>query len=569
MSDQGSPAPRRALPPLDDVDPDLDDDLDLDDPPPPRRRLWEAAEGAEPGPAPTTPIPPPAAPVLPVPAFAPAVSGRRFSAADLPDSGDSPLPRRSALSPLPPDEDSRTTPETPGSPEESTSDEVATAPAPSPRTEPAAADPTGSVETTGPTVAASESAGGPRRRRGLLAAGVAAFAVTGIVAAVLLNPPTPAIPAAEPSVEPSSLVLAATDLTPLGAEATWLAAPVATRVEAGTPQPTCLPPADELEPRPASSTVAVLESDADDAAVLHQMDAYATAEEAETAFALRREQLAACETGVALLRRTYEVAGLGDEALSVDLVLQGETADQHHLVLSRLGSIVNVVDTSRPDRAFGAADVAAALAAAGARQCAAVGADCPAAEPTVETAPPLPTEPLGWLVGVDLPRITPGQGLWRGTAIDEVMLPSTSCDSVDLGSPAGADTVAQRTYLLTDDGDASANFGVDQGVYTFSSAKTARAFADKVGENIAGCRDRMPTASVKRTGTVDAAGAKGTSFVVSQKLDEGTTRYRVTVLAADEHAVYLFSNPGDDFDFTDGEWAAVAARTAERLAQLP
>jgi len=583
MSDQGSPAPRRALPPLDDVDPDLDDAAA-----PPRRRLWEATDAADADAVPTTPIPPPAAPVLPVADTGPAFSGRRFSAADLPDAADSPLPRRSALSPIPPHEDSPGTPDTP--PEVDAPDAVAAVDAPDAPDAvdvPDAVDRTDAVDTTEAAVAvepvagrtdaaaetratAAHTGGSARRRRALVAGGVAALAVTGIVAAILLNPPIPAIPAAEPTVDASSLVLSTADVAALDPDAVWTAAPVATRVEASTPQASCLGPADDLEPRPASSTVGLLTSAGDDAAaVLHQMDAYATPEEAASAFALRREQLAACEATVALLQRTYAITGLGDEAVAVDLVVQGASSAQHHLVLSRIGSLVNVVDTSRPDKAFVAADVAAALAGAGGRQCTAIDVACPAGEPVVEGSAPLPTEPPGWLTPVDLPRITAGQGVWRGTGMEDVQLPSSTCDAVDLDGPDGASLVAQRTYLLTDDADASENFGIDQGLYTFADAKRARAFADKVADNVADCPDRMPTASVKKTGEVDAAGAEGVSYVVSQKLDDGTARYRITVLARGEHALYLFSNPGDDFDFSDRAWAALSRRAAERLAQLP
>ena len=94
MSEQGDPTPRRALPPRDDEPEDA-----VDDGPAPRRGEWSATgPGAESTPSRAgTPIPPPA--VLPVPDVAPASAGRRFSAVDLPEDEDRPLPRRSALSP--------------------------------------------------------------------------------------------------------------------------------------------------------------------------------------------------------------------------------------------------------------------------------------------------------------------------------------------------------------------------------------------------------------------------------------------------------------------------------------
>ena len=530
MSDQGSPAPRRALPPVDDVDERDGLEADPTEPAPPRRRLWEPSSSAEEG-TPSTPIPPPT-PVLPAPEPGTPSAGRRFSA-DLPDEVETAQPRRSALTPLP-----------------------------------ASAASGRSPVATGRRSVPAAGVAGPHRRRGLLVGGVAMLAVAGVVTAILLNPPSPEIPAAEPSVQPAALVLTAEDAAALVASSSWTASPVSTAVEATTPQPSCLPLASELEPRPASSTVGVLESTQDTGALLHQMDAYASPEEAATVFSLRREQLAACEVTVALTGTAYQLSGLGDEAIAVDFVVQSETADHHHVVLSRVGSLINVVDTSRTGKAFGAEDVALALAGAEKRQCAAVAGACPSDEPTAKATAPLPTVPVGWLATNDLPRITPGQGSWRGTDMETVKLPSSICDAVNLDRVAQGSTVAQRTYLLADDPEATANFGVDQGLYTFKDAKEAAAFVTKVTRNIADCPDRMPTASVKKTGDVAAAGSKGTSFTVSQKTKADTTRYRVTIAAVDEHALYLFANPGDGFDFSDGEWAAVSRRAAERLAQL-
>lgn len=562
MSDQGSPAPRRALPPLDDVD-DLDDEFDDNaglDAPTPRRRLWEPSTPPSPegDPPPSTLIPPPTAVVPPV-EHGSTPAGRRFSAADLDDLDDdldSPQPRRSALSPLP------LSPESPDTLAESdVTPESGTSALPVPAPPPAAQPPADRIRSTGSS----------RRRRGFLAGGVAVLAVVGVVAAVLLNPPRPEIPAAEPTVEPATLVMSPADATPLRDLSAWTAAPTVTEVGPDTPQPSCLPASADLEPRPASSTISVLEStQGGAAAVLHEMDAYATPEEAALAFDQRRQQLGACELTTALTGTAYSVTGLGDEAVALDFVVQSETPDQHHVVISRVGSLVNIVDTSQAGKAFGADAVALALARAEARQCAAVEATCPSSKPAAKATPPLPTEPLGWLAKNDLPRLTPGQGVWRGTDMESVELPSSTCDAVEnLNRVEGATSVKQRTYLLADDTRATANFGVDQGVYTFPDSKAAAGFATKVASAISDCPDRMPTAAVKQTGALDAAGAKGTSFLVSQKLPVGTTTYRVTIAARGDRVLYLFSNPGKGFDFSDNAWGSVSRRAAERLAQLP
>lgn len=534
MSELGDATPRRALPPRDD---DVDDAFDDDAAQAPRRGAWSAT-GPETAPSrAATPIPPPA--VLPVSEVAPASAGRRFSAVDLPVDEERPLPRRSALSPA---ATRAMSPRTPDSPDDGT----------------------------------DAAAASPRSYRKLAIGIVVALVVAAIAitAFVLLNPPpgsgrpgeppTPAIdPVATYLVQPADLdaVLPAT---------TWQADATVTKVDPSTPTPKCIVPVLESEVQPASTLVRTFAPTAGTAAgLLHQVENYSTAEEATAAYADRLAQLGTCERNTAWVQEGKEFTGLADEATGVALVLQGDAPEYHTIVLSRTGTRVNIVDATQAQSALPAGSLLPALGATFARQCTDNGT-CPAS-PTVVEGVPAPTDPAGYLASVDLPRITAGAGAWRGVKVaDTVTTNGSRCEAIDLKAPPTSVTQQQRTMILQDDAAAPTDFGVDEVLYTFNTPEEANALVSTLATNIDDCGPRTGTAEVARSGDLTGAGT-GTAWVVTRKVDqsEGTARFRVAVLAAGKHVVYLMANPTAEFDFSDQAWHGVALRAAERLTQLP
>ena len=532
MSEQGDPTPRRALPPRDDEPEDA-----VDDGPAPRRGEWSATgPGAESTPSRAgTPIPPPA--VLPVPDVAPASAGRRFSAVDLPEDEDRPLPRRSALSPA---ATRAMSPRTPDSP-----------------------------------VAPAANAPAPRSYKGLAIGIVAALVVAAIAitAFVLANPGSgrPA-PTPTPTVDPvATYLLQPEDLAAVRPDVTWTAAATVTEPDASTPAAKCLAPVLEAETQPVDTMVRTFSPESGAAAgLLHQVETYATPEEAVAAYAARAEQLGTCERNTAWVQAGAQVTGLSDEATGSTLVLQGETPEYHTLLLSRTGTRVNIVDATQAEAALEPAALLPVLAAVSTRQCTDTGT-CPASPATTPGVPPA-VEPLGYLAGVDLPRITAGAGVWRGAPMSAAVNTTGSrCEGIDLKTaPAGAVKVQERTVLLQDDAAAPPLFGVDELVISYNTPEEANAFAASLSANIDDCAARTGTAEVARTADLAGPGT-GPAWVVTRKTDEAdsTARYRVAVIAAGNHVIYLMANPTPEFDFADDAWHGVALRAAERLTQLP
>lgn len=541
MSEQhGASPPRRALPTPPDAEPDddqVDPDDDTLDPPPSagRRGLWTPTGAPARRVAPGTPIPPPA--VLPVSDAAPASAGRRFSAEELTDEGDRPLPRRSALSPS------------------------AALPL-SPRT-PDAAPAATSAAGDGPTP-------GRLPRRALLGGLAILLLVGAVIAGALLLRPGAATPTPAPTPSVDAVATYLGQPADLGAlrGAPWTTVATATAVDDATPQAKCLLPTPETQPRPADTLVRTFAPSGDAAsAVLHQVDRFADEDAAKASYDARLAQLGNCERNTAWVQGGVGLTGLSDAAAGLTLVLQDAEAEYRTIVLSRTGTRVNITDATRAAEAVAPADLLGLLTAVGTRQCT-DGGTCPA-QAAVTDAPPLPATPRGWLTDVDLPRITAGTGAWRGTDVaTAVSVAGTRCEATDLGTLGGASGAQQRTYLLRDDTRAPRGFGVDEVIYSFPTPQAATAAAAAVSGNINDCASRAATAQVVKTADLTGAGT-GSAWVVTQRVDQGsnTARFRSALVVVGDRVVYLMANPSAGFDFSDDAWRTVAHRAAERVTQ--
>lgn len=533
MSEQGDAAPRRALPPRDDLDDAFVDDTS----PAPRRGAWSATGSDGAGSRAATPIPPPA--VLPVSDAAPASAGRRFSAVDLPTDEERPLPRRSALSP-------------------------AGTRARSPRTPDSPAD--------GPD--ALPAAGRSYRKLAIGIVAALVVAAIAITAFALLNPPDrSARPGAAPveTVDPVATYLVQPgDLDAVRRDTTWQADATLTKVDASTPTPKCIVPVLEAEVQPTDTLVRTFSPVAGaPAGLLHQVETYATPEEATAAYTDRVTQLGACERNTAWVQGGQAFTGLADEATGLTLVLQGDVPEYHTIILSRTGTRLNILDATQADAPLDAGAVLPALEATSARQCTDNGT-CPSSAAVTQAVPAL-TEPPGYLASVDLPRITAAAGAWRGVPVSTTVGTNGSrCEAIDLKLPPASVAQQQRTMILQEDASAPPDFGVDEVLYTFDTPDEANALVATLTANIDQCPGRTGTAEVARSGDLTGPGS-GAAWVVTRKVNqsESTARFRVAVLASGTHVVYLMATPTPEFDFSDEAWHAVALRAAERLTQLP
>ena len=499
-----------------------------------------------------TPVPPPR-PVLPGSSTLPASAGRRFSSDSPADY--SYAPRRSATSVASPPEHAAVPPSRPVGPTR-----LPAHPAPL-RAEPASADRARPARRSG-------------KRALIVLGGVAA--ITGLVIGGVswLVPKAPAslappVTTSSPSLDP---LLGPNDLAQLGTTS-WVT--VAAAPGGGDGNPVCLPATAETLPTADRTDRRVLTSeDADIDYVSHVVDSYPDRASAAQAYQQRMLQAGSCAETDALIVASDTVTGLADNAFVTQIQVQGETTENHTVLVSQTGRNLSMIDISASD-SVRPADVAAVATKPLARLCGNGQGTCPATPELVASVPAAGQNP-GWLVEADLPRITPGAGRWAASRPDsKLSIVGSQCEAVTLKKVEGVTASAQRTLLLADDPAAPTVFGVDQVVYTFPDAKAAKAFADKIGGNVTDCSDSVPTATVAKGPSVKGEGAEaieysGKSFLVTQQTGtSNSVTYRVGVVRIAERVAYLLANPSADFDFTDAQWKAILQRTGERVSQMP
>lgn len=374
-----------------------------------------------------------------------------------------------------------------------------------------------------------------------------------------------------PTVVEAQLITDA-DAALIDKKAGWKISATADKVDQNSPQPQCLPLNIEGAPLPASTKLRTLTSaSANQLAALHQIDGYATSSDAAKAFALRKQALGSCGVVPSHIVRAWDVKGLGDEAVAVQIALQEKTLTYHTIVLNRTGTVVNVVDVAQDKKGVGAERVARAVRESTERECKPAEGTCPTGTEVTESAPPL-AGLAGWLVEADLPRITPGNGLWTTTPPVKEISATTGCENMTLATVDGPKKRRQRSYLLTQDSAAPKDFGVDEVVLTFGSKKQAATFVETLSDNINKCPSTVLTAKVPRAEKLDQdlgdVTMKGVAYTVTQQTAPGKSRvFRVSTVVVGKKVLYLRATPTEKFDFTDEAWDALTRRAAERATQ--
>lgn len=416
----------------------------------------------------------------------------------------------------------------------------------------------------------------------LILAGIAVLAVIALVVTlVLVNRPGTEAPTTGPaptdSSEPPKVplieqsLLTRADLQRLQA-GQWRESQTETEITASSPQPQCLGVVDAT-PKPAETRLRVYEM-TDDAGpqVLQLAQTYPNDAAAKTAMNSFRQELGACDAAATYVRSGFAITKLADESVGLSVAVGGQSSRAEHLVvLTRTGTTVSIFDfaTQSPQQL---APALGAISPALARLCA-EGGQCPTGAGTA-VAPPPPADPQGWMQPSDLPLISTGVGTWARADNPPGTINSSQCENMNLASVAGPSSRAAKTYIVDQDPQRPATFGVDQAVFVFPDAGRASAFAGQLRTNIAQCGSRSTTATVTRPVPVNGPGesgaVSGAVFRVTQRTSANTTVvYRVAVVNSGRTVTYVLANPSENYDFTDAEWLAVALRAGQRGSQHP
>jgi hypothetical protein len=429
---------------------------------------------------------------------------------------------------------------------------------------------------------------GRRTKLALLIAGVAAVVVVGLAIgrAVLVgetpttSPSTGNSPTSAASgVQPAQLLnddamLNAKDAKRVSSDRTWKVASTQRGTTEDSPKPACLGEPAEGRPMSALTMQRLLSANGKDApGILHQADAFTSPEEAGQAFAVAAKTLGGCAEMGGYVQSGSSVTGLGDQAVGVVVVIERDGRTVHHsVVLNRTGSVTNVMDVVRNGSPVEIGKVANALAAPTAAQCRNSGGACPKSVSVKPAPPPIGGDAPGFLAAGDLPPVAQTASLWVGDVPDlpRADFAGSQCENVDWAkSPASARTA--RTYLLDQGPDPA--FGLDEIILTMKNDEAARKFVANLRTTVEKCPKRKLTASVPSPKSVSGSGAggkkvEGWAVTVTQKVSNGSLKYRLGAVAAGPKVVYTFLSPKGKLDLSDDEWRTVAVRAGQRATQV-
>lgn len=303
----------------------------------------------------------------------------------------------------------------------------------------------------------------------------------------------------------------------------------------------------------------------------HQIDNFATTADAGQAYKLRATNMAKCDDVPTYLLSASSVTGVGDEAMLMTVVFEDTIPEYHTLLLARTGTTVHGYDVTQSKKAMGPTPVVQAAASTINRQCARSTGACAKQPKVAATTLPSSGTP-GWLNISDLPRVSPGAGLWSVTDVSNVTTKGSQCENMSLASVAGPTKREQRTYLMTQDNAAPQTFGVDVVAMTFKDAKAADSFAGTLRGNLSKCSDRQETAKLSEAAT--ARGKAGqtpitaTTLLVQQSMGGAeTARFRTAVVTVDNKVLYLVNNPSASYDLGGAKMGQIAVRAGERATQ--
>lgn len=461
--------------------------------------------------------------------------------------------------------------------------EYADSPSPAPRR--SALSSLTPVEADQATPAARPQAPRPGLARWVVG-GVAGALVVGLVAFAVSRSGQPTDPASpSPSASASSSasatdiptatvddLLTGEDLTGVAPAASWAVTSTTTEAAEHEGRVACLSTEDAEQNPTASLQRTLATSDEDQLAALHRIETYASPAAAQQVVANRTIALSSCDEIPARIVRSTAVEGLGDESFQISVVFEDVPAQFHTVLLTRVGSSVQILDLARTSGPVEAELVAAALARPQATLCGIEGATC-AATPTTAPAVVPPVEPFGWLIPSDLARVRAGAGRWTASEPTDLTSGGMGCENMTLASEPGPTERQQATYLLTQDDQAPSTFGMDSLRFVFADDAAASAFSTKLGNAIATCKDRVNTATVAELPAVAGTGEGGVAtstriFSVTQATaDNAAIPYQLLVSTAGSRVAYTIITVTDAFKYTDAQLAELGARIPVRASQ--
>lgn len=297
-------------------------------------------------------------------------------------------------------------------------------------------------------------------------------------------------------------------------------------------------------------------------------------DEAAASYSTVLSWFAGCEGGEVHLRRTFDVAGVGDRATLLELDSWSRPRTTYSVAVAQVGQVVTTAvvkaDSGSAPRAVA---VGKLLATAGRAICERAGRNDCDGRPGLEPAPPAPSgETTGILATVDIPPLTGVVQPWVGTepaptASGPEWAPS-KCGRVDFRK-AGAVGGRTRTFLVPE-ARLPDRFGLTASYGTFKSDKAASAFMRDVRGSFAGCEDRDLATEVEPPASLREGRLDGSTWRLHTELSESReVTYDVGFVRRGNFVAKLTFVPGEaGADLPPGAFRALTVRAGQRLAEL-
>ncbi|MFT4081261.1 MAG: hypothetical protein QM638_01620 [Nocardioides sp.] len=284
--------------------------------------------------------------------------------------------------------------------------------------------------------------------------------------------------------------------------------------------------------------------------------------------------LAGCRDSRVQLIDTRTAAGVGDQAMVFGLRDWNDPVRALVVGVARSGDLVTSVAVRVPALTKPTVSrVATLLGDAVASVCGLPGGKtCTATEsPRTTSVRPLSTgHPPAMLSVVDLPPIAGVSAPWVGTKATSAddNLAATRCDQTSFDA-AGIDKARTRTFVIPDDTDLDAAFGLTETIGGFSGPKAATAFVTRIGDRLSSCEDRQLGSHVTRLASSSTKNRSVTTWRV--RVETSKTKSVVYLMAAireGDAVAQLGFVPSGTSTLAEDDFVALATRAADRLGYL-
>ncbi|MFT4263994.1 MAG: hypothetical protein QM572_11480 [Nocardioides sp.] len=298
----------------------------------------------------------------------------------------------------------------------------------------------------------------------------------------------------------------------------------------------------------------------------------ATAEAAHATWQSSLSWYAGCSESRVQLMSTRRVTGIGDEA---DLVVLRDWNDPQRTIVAgvaRTGVLTTTVVTAEPGSgSHPVADNTDLLSLAVTKLCSLPQAGACAGDAKVTSINPIATGKNPAMLGtVDLPPVAGVSKPWNATdpVAATTNIAATRCDSsVFHGKGITGDLT--RSFLIPEDTDLPAQFGLTETIGTWGSVKAATTFTQGVADKLAGCSKTDLGTEVDEIDSSTTKSADITAWRVTTDIsDNRSVVYLMAIVRTGAHVAQLGFVPDGSHTIAEGDFVELAHRAAERLTTL-